>query len=456
MSLVSQVLDYSPKAITTPSYSMNRIYQTTGATSVVLSTSTTESNFEIPPNKVINLSRSVLSYSVDVTATTGGVYTNLFMNVPNISGVQLTTRSGTYLCDIRNADKFMRVVLPRVNKLTDLLSNDSGDTAATSGADLSVNKFCQASDTLAAAAIGDNHAKSSARVVAGGLLTGIPSKSYTEQCYLKQSVINGAIGYNVEIDLGSFVHSILAEDKDLFFDNEVLNLRILWTPYTALGYSSAIDGSSPTALSAGASISNLNLYVAVEQNEEIANSLISKVKSSGLQLVVPYVHTVKQTVGVSTSNTFSQKLNRSHGSSLLRAYFSVFHATESSSTQYDISNVGSAKIFDWYSMLNSNRMEQFTANCALNQDYLTQKEMLEHSCIQNSNIQKYNQCIIKDWTGMKCVEYKKTDSVQNGLSLQDEQQLAFVLTTPSIASVQYAFFVCQKVLQIGGGQISMM
>ena len=96
---------------------------------------------------------------------------------------------------------------------------------------------------------------------------------------------------------GAQLHNtIFSLDKDLLF-NEVILLRIIWGPYTLVGFGSTLPyppalGGTYAAAGVGteknitaaaftsATISNLTYYLAIEQDINIVNSLRAKTAST--------------------------------------------------------------------------------------------------------------------------------------------------------------------------------
>jgi hypothetical protein len=66
---------------------------------------------------------------------------------------------------------------------------------------------------------------------------------------------------------------------------------------------------------------------------------------------------------------------------------------------------------------------------------------------------KYNRVWIDDWSGLRTSDYKENDTVANGLDLSKERLWSIHQTTENAGYNQYSFFVVQKLLSIGGGQI---
>lgn len=451
--MIASELSYAPSLITNPSYRYSKLVPQAGTQSVNLSTNqTTETLIEIP-TKVHNLSRSVLQFQVQIPELAGH-HTNIHSSgFPSIDRLSVYTRSGVYICDINSVDKFYKVVAPRTSKFVKMMSADKMAIGASSALATSVGHYLHTSNALASASYRlDN---TGANLIAS-------DKSYVEQQYIQQGAAAGAgagdVFYNVQMELGEMIHTVLNIDKDIYF-GEIMVLRIQWAPSNRLGFVSTTGAPTVNvaAISTACLINNIALYLAVETNPDIISSLVAKVNSSGLQLIVPYVHTYKNSNSNSTFIATQQRLNRGHGSSLLRVYSSLFNGSESGSTAFNNSNVASAKCTSFYTSMDSMRLQDSDVSVANNEDYLMMKDALEGSCIENSSIFKYNWVVQDDFTGFKTSDASLTDSTQNGLSLEAERLYQVNLNSVSAANQNlYSFYITQKMLVIAGGAVQLM
>jgi hypothetical protein len=227
-----------------------------------------------------------------------------------------------------------------------------------------------------------------------------------------------------------------------------------------MGWRSTPAGGLPTlpgvALDTGVVINNLRLDLAVEINNAIVAGMVEKVQSSGLSLVVPYVTTYKNSFASGTQSAISQKLNSGNGRTLLRVLTSAFTQNETGSSSQDNSNVASAKVIDFYSQLDSSRLQEPVINVLTNQDYLYKRKEIEDSSIQSSGQYKYSWNWCDSFDGFKSVQIPEVGSIENGLSLAEERLYQLNVTTNALALNFYSFYTTQKVLSIMGRNIEII
>jgi hypothetical protein len=113
-SVVDESLNYEKMVHTYGTYQLSRLIQQTGGQGVVVGIAGgDQSIFEIPP-KVMNFSKSILSFTLAPTVTAGALFPFMFVDgYPCIRQLQLYTRSGLYLCDINDFDRYSNMTMRR-------------------------------------------------------------------------------------------------------------------------------------------------------------------------------------------------------------------------------------------------------------------------------------------------------------------------------------------------------
>jgi len=442
MSVIGKELDYQQYAISHGSYQMSQVIQQSGGTAVGLSASGgQESIFELSP-KVYNLSRSTLQFTVALPAPGTDYFNWLYLDgIPFIQQLQLYTRSGLFLADIQNVNNYANMTMRRSFKSEDVLTWDKGNY---------FEGLIPVNDTK----------DTNLRYEAGSS----GSTSYFEPVYLSLAVAKNTAGptVNVQIELRKIVNSIFSIDKDLYFGGEILYLRVVWNPSTkiAFGSKSATDVETDSiAYPKGITMTNLKLYMAVEQNPTIENELKSKVNSAeGFNLLIPYVYQNKQSL-TGTSQNIMIKYSRAHGSKLLKIYWAPYNSTESASTCYDHRNVSQSKVTQFYTLINNVRTSQFNYLCN-GDDYMVQKNKLKGSCIYSSNEYYYNWVWVEDFTN----NYSFIDKPLNppeenyidGLDLSTEIKYDIFANTTNATYNHYVYAICQKTLVVSSSGISLL
>lgn len=463
MSVIAKELDYQKYAISHGSYQLTQLTQQTGGQTVTIANGGEESIFELSP-KVFNYAHSILQWAS--TPTKGTHYNWMYADgISHIRQLQLYTRSGLFLVDLNDVGNYTNMTLRRETKAEEMLTYDK--VAGGSG----YFEGLAPCDSLDTANLRPGYA------VATGSTT-----SYLEPLYM---VVGGdntdTPVMNYQIPLSRFKNTLLAIDKNMYFGGEMLYLRIVWNNPSKIYFNTtANDGTrAGSAVGTGVAISNLMLYMAVEQNPVIEQELKAKVNSGeGFNLLVPYVYQNKQTIQGSTQ-TITVKYNRAHGSKLLKIYWAPFNPAETNFSAYDHSNLTNAnppaqqgKITNFYTLINNIRTSQFNYNCT-GDDWMAQKLKLKGSCIFSSNEYYFNYVWVEDFTNnYSLVDKPLTPPEVNyidGLDLNTEIKYDIYAninssvalppsgSTPAVVGLaHYVYAVCQKTLVVNSSGISLL
>lgn len=457
-SQIAKELDYKKQAYASPDYRISKLLPQSGGQTVTITTSGgQESIFEIPI-KAINLSKSHIYFVI--TPTAGAQFSWAFTDCfTPFRQLQLYTRSGIYLCDLNEISNYTKIVWKPETKLQEFLDYDyqGNNTVYTE----SVGRFLCRNNTL-------QNVNSKTLIAPFGLRYDNTNSNiaYTEPKYLEPGTTATADPIlTVSIPLSAFYNSIFALDKDLYM-NEILILRIVWQQTTKMMY----NGTSTTNPTTGAGafagnigISGLALYLAVDKNPEIVNSLQSRIASpTGLQVLIPYVYTYKFTSGNGTSHSTSYRFNRGHGMKLMKIYTSAFNNTESSNTAYDCDNKGTTKVNSFYTMLDNDRLQEFNLQTATFDDYSLLRPKLKGSVIQSADMFYYNWFWCDDWTGFidKTDEPDNKQNLETGLDLSRERKYDFyaLQVNNGVAAIYnyYTFCVTLKLLTVSANGITVL
>lgn len=431
----SDALDYKSSSSVQPTYQFLQVFQQSGLTTSN-TTAGTEMLFEIP-TKVVNLSKSELVFTATPTAAAATYYNRLFTSmVPWFNQVQLYTRGGLYLADIRYSNFANTITNKACTSLDEELTND-----LTSGGLTRINS------------------DGTTRRV-DGTTANLP---YTEIKYVEQGAITAAepvITYKIPLKNIGF-ESILELDKDLYF-GEVLILRFVLNAQSSVGFRGTNENNvsnGAAALAGVVSLSAISLRIACEKDQMIEKSVMDKA-NSGMSLVIPYIHAFKTNLAASANHTVTLRLNRAHGHSLMRVYHSSFLAAPAVNTVYDNNNKADNKISQYYSMLDNQRIQQFDLDTSLLDDYEYHRDLLKNSAMQNANVYQTNWFHCDDFTGFKSPAERKKIYEQNvvcGIPLDVERKWDIYMTTPgAVAYDYYTVAVCQRTLTIGSGGMTLL
>lgn len=230
---------------------------------------------------------------------------------------------------------------------------------------------------------------------------------------------------NLMLPLGLIKNTVFELDKDLYF-GEVILLRLVTHGYSKISFVNT-DGMNPDTQASvpdnAPTTSDVALYVAVEQNQEIINQLISQVNTSGMQILLPYVWYSKfNPGGNSSSQNVSIRYNRGQELRLRKIYHSVFNNTESTSTAYDHNNIDGDKVIKYYTLLNNTHLQEFDIDCTHLVDYNLIREKIKGSAIQSANVYQYNWFHLEDFTNIFSLDPENKNNLVCGLPLDIEQK----------------------------------
>ena len=332
MSLVSQSLDYKSVDVSYPTYQLSKVTSQLPLSDISVSGGN-ESIFELPP-KVMNLGKSILSFTATVPKT--GDLSSFFHadGLSFIRQIQLYTRQGLFLADINACNYYTKAVNRRSNKISDVQSYDvavGGDTATTDNSGYFTGIQCS-NIAVAAGNAGGRPDNTAAR-------TNFLEPAYT---IIGVKATEGPI-ISVQVPLSRIVDSIVGMDKDQFFGESVY-LRIVWSPSVDIGFT-ATEANNPKTgdalLATPITIDSLLFYGAIEQNQVIVQSLVDRFKSGTLSYNIPYIHMNTVSLAAGTNN-ISTRYSAPFGHRLQRVIWCPFlndGAASGTYGKYDNSNM---------------------------------------------------------------------------------------------------------------------
>lgn len=449
-SVVSQELDYKVRTVSHPTYQLSQVIQQAGGlTSTISVAGGNESIFELPP-KVMNLSKSVLSFTTTPAASAS---TNIMHidGITTIKQIQLYTRTGVFLCDLTDVHKYTNITIRRNTSKSELMTMDNGSAAAGFFEGLRHASF--------EAVTSENHCRPA---LTAGTMTGV---SLSEPSYVIAGT-NAAADPVVahKIKLGRIYDTIFSINKDQYF-NDTVYLRIVWgkSPdcmYRATAANDIITGAA--AYASDIALTNLRLFLAVEQNPVINQEIMSKAHAGTLTYQVPYVYYNKVNVATSTTHNVSVRYNRAHGRKLKKIYWAPYHSNETGRLTYDKNNIAVAgaadKVSEYYTMVNNTRLTQFNYNTVVGDDWMDKRELLLNSSIGTSNEYYYNWVHVEDFSHIQSLKYKDHDesNLDDGLILENEVKYDIASTTAAVALAHYVYAVCLKDITISNAGITLI
>ena len=125
----------------------------------------------------------------------------------------------------------------------------------------------------------------------------------------------------------------------------------------------ASPATGATAVAGNITVQNIYLFLAVEQNQLIVDSIIHKVMSSGLRLNIPYTTAFRNSSAGTIAN-IQIPLTQQYGKKFKRMLHTVWNATESVNTAMDCVNFAGSKIVSYNTYLDQRQLQDYPLSTA--------------------------------------------------------------------------------------------
>jgi len=474
MSIVAAPeVQYAHKKSMHDQYLYSLIFPSSGSQSVTLTAnSSPDVVFEIP-SKVLNFSKSYLSFKLAIPAVAGRVQGMSCVGVPQIQRISLATRSGLYLCDLPHFQEFTASVLPLVTKESDLESQGTSKASYTArrvGAVMPISRQRHPVEPLA------DNAKAYTPVDKNGLqifspspyipssdITGLEELAEAGNA-LSQILINPSVNtvmYSSHIvPLSAAAHSVLSIDRSMYYP-EVLLLQVHFNPTSryAKAYTAAatIDPAAPNDI-AQINMTELGLHLALSNDPVAMTALINGVlNGNGMSIAVPYV--------ISSQNTYNQqyvstslRANVGYGARLLCAYTSMYTAA-ANGHRYMCHNGSSGDLYaSLYTTLDSQRLQHSNMTAISNDVFAENRHLLEGCAIHGSLEHAENFVHVDSWRAGKTCDWLSTDTIEDGLELTNAERTyaSFFDVGAAADRTVFTHMVFQKQLTLTSQGISLV
>lgn len=504
---IAKQFDYKPIKFETPNQSEYRYAkispQNASQTATLTAGATTAVTFELP-TLVYNLSRAYLQYTVTPTANAGLVNITYKDLMTHINQIQLLNKNQILIADLQNVPLYTKAVWKPEIKYEDYVNFEQFSNGNGYGSMLMpCGGYSKQLISTVTTAIGANTVQQSAiryntdklstyrvypcispndgagtnaplkftlsssqgftSAAAGTASDQTPSNSvpfFEPQYFEIAPSRNGATpSYNIRFPLRLLLNTIFEVDKDLYFNGEIMYLKIFFSPTTAITFTSnlantdiastagqgaagantygapcsdivvanATNQSAVFTIAAQAtntSLSNLTLWLPINRDPDVQQSLQAHIDQGKMKIPIPFVWTSNQAFPAVASaagalpSTGSQnvtlKINSSHGKRLKKIYYTLLNADGSgalSNLQYDISNLGYTsnggqnvgvnalsngyKVQQFQTFIDNKPLQDYIVNCTTGDHYTLQMPYLKGSVILNSNMYDYNFCWIE-------------------------------------------------------------
>lgn len=439
-------LNIAPTKLVSPVYKLRKFTQVSGGSTLSLSTSPTQSIFNIPGNGVWNFSKSFIKFDALFAAIPVVNPNNipalnvLYCDCLPVDSIQLLY-DGRVLSELTNAQLYTKVAQHLATDLDDYFSRGGvyGDSALGTAFPITQITGCNP--------VAGTFARTTAQITANvptecsitddgaspqvcGASARPATNASGSDCYDRapQRLIAGAANANLQcrykVPLKAFLGTIFAMDKDLHFAQN-LQLVINWADYRNFGFTVQVDMATNLAdLATVPTITKYNLYLA-EDIGETADALRNVVRSSGMNVVVPYTYCKPLTVPAnSTNGTNSQPLTQGMGISLKRILTIPSIANADTNKRNNTFNVGGVKFTTIQSTLDGKPLQDQKLVLADSDVWNYQRELIKKSAAGLSSRTWEENCFFLD-NFSDCYDsthFYENDTMESGLRIDTPQK----------------------------------
>jgi len=256
-------------------------------------------------------------------------------------------------------------------------------------------------------------------------------------------------------------------DQLLYFGGSQLQFDFYINAIDFIGFNAgdnALVTTAPAQLPT-TTFANFQFNLCTENNVNVINAVMDKVRNGGITIPIPYVYGSKTSIGSTTPNV-NQVITRSAGGRLLWVAWSPF----SNSSVRDITNSHAqlsctaisgqgtySTIFDSYntSLDNIFIKSQSTIDCTRGEHWLYNKPELRGSALQGIEALSNDFVHIDSWVGKPLCEYDP--SVVDGLVLNENHTWGLTASfTASTTYQHYVYYCMQRQLVIQNFSVQLM
>lgn len=305
------------------------------------------------PAVVYNLSKSLISYNIELPGPAAKCNFAFNDTLEVAQSITFGTAGGLNLVDIQNVNNYVSVA-----RKVDISDDDylSGDvTGGLVKADLTSTNYFPPSFTAEA---GNLYGLAAGAVVVAA--TGM------EPQYARTAAATTKLEIQRTFPLSGITGTLFSMPQDFFGGGDNMYLRIMTAPSSKVGYiATAVTNpvTGAAVLEAQPVIKNLYVYLAIEKDQLIIDSIMQKYQSGQLKYTIPFTYTFRYSTVGAGNNSIQIQLNSQYGKLLKRMLYAPFPASEVLNVAYDHSNWSGSKITSFQTFLDSAPLQDATINC---------------------------------------------------------------------------------------------
>lgn len=385
--------------------------QLIGSTTVALDSSSTSTFSYLLPNISYNLAQSLQGYNCELAAT-GCQWSFCDSGFEPFSRVTFHAPGGQNLVDISYLNNNQKVNRKIFTSKEEFESNDiqTGMVPADTKATNYHSAYAIPSGNIFNAATG------SAIVTA---------PTQYEPLYLQHNTtLETPLEISKAVPYGSIKNSLFELDRSIFWGDTMV-LELTTAPSSKLGYKTT-SVTDPTAtanaFAVQPSLTQVYLYLAVEQNDLIKAGLMEKFAQGKMSFTTNHTTVYKTVTSGSGLKNVNLQLNAQQGGKLKRILHSLWPVNETLDSAYDTNNSNGVKCTSYQSSLNSTALQEQFVNCVptsianpsyVQDDYRYNKHLLKDSVISNAQAYALN------WFTADCfAEYSRDPSQADGATIE--------------------------------------
>jgi hypothetical protein len=393
-------------------------------------TSTTFMEWKLPANTVFNIAQSYIQYQYTCPALANNYVCTFENGMDFCRWAYFGDGSGLGIVDSQYVDHYVCAAQPIKTEMKEFLGRD----------ELNQLYPCNQLNTTNILPFSRD-----------GLSTGTQNattNSYTEMQYLNISPTpNTAVTVNRYLDLKRFVDTYFAVNKNSVFGrdmymrfNSQLLQRMFFYTTSPNNPNVAANFTAPTATNVV--LTNVYLYLAIEQNDVIRESLLSALRSGSIKMNIPYTYTYRFSGnGNSTVANATLTLTRQFGKRLKRILSVPYNGQELTQYAYDHSNPNGTKINQLTTSMDGRPLQDYLMNvydpnstinptnvgwnnpASFGDDYREMTKLLRGTILQSYPMYLTNWFYADTWGTQSFLEETKSalpsENINDGFALDD-------------------------------------
>lgn len=236
------------------------------------------------------------------------------------------------------------------------------------------------------------------------------AQSYPQAACVRNAPVIGNVCVSRVIPLGQLTSTLFALEHDQFF-NTIMNLTLTTAPIKNFGFTTATINTpgaagvtappTPLALTSALNAITLNsmtLNLAVQMDQDIINSFMSRARAGKLSYQVPYLTTMSAPAAIG-NNSVNVNLSSAYGKKLKRLV-NVVQTQAAALSPFDVSNFNGSKVSYIGTTLGGVQLQKKSNNNCLIplyasqgnvlDDYREMRKFMSDSCLQDYQAYSYN------------------------------------------------------------------